>query len=203
MRHERILALILAASFLMASFLAPAARADDRLDLARKLVGYTGGVSLILHNFEGSMAASVKAPDIFKQAYTEALKSDEPIITANDEKLARAYALLYPADQMAAEVAFYESPEAQAIMTQSKEMFGVVIWPDPGSAGLTPEQSTAITKFHAIVKQRAVIAAKDPAITDAIMAAETDTLVKIRADAFANYCKVRDCKAEGVTLPPQ
>jgi hypothetical protein len=198
MRHDRIFALILAASFL-----APAARADDRLDLARKLVGYTGGVSLILRNFEGSMAASVKAPDIFQQAFAQALKEDQPVIAANDDKLAKAYALLYPADQMAAEVSFYESPEAQAIMTQSKDMFGVVIWPDPGSAGLTPEQSAAITKFHAIVKQRAAIAAKDPAITDAIMAAETDALVKIRADAFANYCKVRDCKAEGVTLPPQ
>jgi hypothetical protein len=198
MRHERIFALILTASLL-----APAARADDRLDLARKLVGYTGGVSLILRNFEGSMAASVKAPDIFEQAFAQALKDDQPIIAANDQKLAQAYALLYPAEQLAAEVAFYESPEAQAIMAQSKDMFGVVIWPDPDSAGLTPAQSAAITKFHAIVKQRAAIAAKDPAITDAIMAAETDALVKIRADAFANYCNVRDCKAEGVTLPPQ
>ncbi len=198
MRHERILALILAASFL-----APAARADDRLALARKLVDYTGGVSLILRNFEGSMAASVKAPDIFKQAFAQALTDDAAVIAANDEKLARAYALLYPTDQMAAEVTFYQSPEAQAIMTKSKDMFGVVIWPDPDSAGLTPSQSAAITKFHAIVKQRAAVAAKDPAITDAIMAAETNTLVKIRADAFANYCRVRDCKAEGVTLPPQ
>ena len=88
-------------------------------------------------------------------------------------------------------------------MTQSRDKFGVVVWPDPGSAGLTAEQSAALTKFHATVKQRAEVAAKNPNATDAIMSAETDALIKIRAAAFANYCKVRDCKAEGVNPPPQ
>lgn len=198
MRRDRIFALIMAGLLV-----ATGARADNRLELARKLVGYTGGVSLFLRNFEDSLAASVPAPEVFRQAFEQALKQDQPAIAAADEKLAKAYALLYPANQMAAEVHFYESPEAQSVMTRSRDMFGVVIWPDPGSLGLTPQESAAIVKFHAIVKQRAALAAKDPAITDAIMSAETDALVKVRADAYANYCKLRDCKAEGVTPPPQ
>ena len=198
MRHSRIFALIVAASLI-----ASAAHAADTLELARKLVQYTGGVSLILRNFEGSMAASVAAPDIFRQSFDQAISGNQTVLAAADEDLAKVYARLYSADQMSAEIAFYESPEAQAIMTKSRETFGVVVWPDPGSAGLTPEQSAALTKFHATVKQRAAIAAKDPQAADAIMTAETNALVKIRAAAFANYCLVRDCKAEGVTPPPQ
>ena len=79
-----------------------------------------------------------------------------------------------PTDQMAAEVDFYESPEAQAIMTKSRDTFGVVVWPDPGSMGLSAEQSAAITKFHETVKQRAAIAAQNSDATDAMMTAETD-----------------------------
>jgi hypothetical protein len=198
MRNSGLFALILTASLA-----ASAAFAADSLDLARRLVKYTGGVSLILRNFEGGMAASVMAPDIFQQSFDQAVTGNQAILSAADEKLAQAYARTYSADQMAAEVAFYESPEAQAIITQSRDKFGVVVWPDPGSAGLSTEQSAALTKFHDTVKRRAEIAAKNPDATDAIMSAETDALVKIRAAAFANYCKVRDCKAEGVTPPPQ
>ncbi len=198
MPHRRIFGLIVAASLV-----APAVHAADSLDLARRLVQYTGGVSLILRNFEGAMAASVAAPDIFKQSFEQAITDNQATLAAADEDMAKVYARLYPADQMAAEVAFYESPEAQAIMTKSRDTFGVVIWPDPGTVGLSPEQSAALIKFHDTVKQRAAIAAKDPGATDAIMTAETTALVKIRAAAFANYCKVRDCKAENVTPPPQ
>lgn len=180
-----------------------AASAADTRDLARRLVRYTGGVSLILRNFEGGMAASVADPALFQQSFDRAVADNQPVLAAADEQLAEIYARLYSADQMAAEIAFYESPEAQAIMTKSRDTFGVVVWPDPGSVGLTPEQNAALAKFHAAVKQRAVIAAKDPDATDTIMTAETNALVKIRAAAFANYCKIRDCKAEGVTPPPQ
>ena len=198
MRHRRMLALIVAAALA-----APAVHAADALDLARRLVQYTGGVSLILRNFESGMAASVAAPDIFKQSFDQAMTDNQAMLTAADEDMAKVYARLYPADQMAAEVAFYESPEAQAIMTKSHDTFGVVIWPDPGTVGLSSEQSAALIKFHDTVKQRAAIAANDPGATDAIMTAETDALVKIRAAAFVNYCKVRDCKAENLTPPPQ
>lgn len=198
MRLRRIcaltVALVLAAS---------AARAADAIELARKLVRYTGGVSLFLRNFQGGMAASVAAPDIFKQSFDQAIADNGKLLAAADEDLAEAYAKSYPTDLMAREVAFYESPEAQAIMAKSRENFGAVVWPDPGSPGLTPEQSAALVKFHAMVKQRAAIAAQNSDAADAIMTAETDALVKIRAAAFANYCKLRDCKAEGVTPPPQ
>jgi hypothetical protein len=198
MRPERICALALAAMLA-----ASAAHGADALDLARKLVRYTGGVSLILRNFQGGMAASVAAPDIFKQSFDQAIADNGKLLAAADEDLAKAYAKSYPIDLMAREVAFYESPEAQAIMTKSRENYGAVVWPDPGSAGLTPEQSAALEKFHAMIKQRAAIAAQNNDAADAIMTAETDALVKIRAAAFANYCKLRDCKAEGVTPPPQ
>jgi hypothetical protein len=198
MRNNALFALVLTTSLT-----ASAAFAADSLDFARRLVKYTGGVSLVLRNFEGGMAASVAAPDIFQQSFDQAVGDNQAVLLAADEKLAQAYAKTYSADQMAAEVAFYESPEAQTIMAQSRDKFGVVVWPDPGSAGLTAEQSAALTKFHATVKQRAEIAAKNPNTTDAIMSAETDALIKIRAAAFSNYCKVRDCKAEGVTPPPQ
>jgi hypothetical protein len=198
MRNNALFALVLTASLA-----ATAAFAADSLDLARRLVKYTGGVSLVLRNFEGGMAASVAAPDIFQQSFDQAISDNQAVLSAADEKLAQAYAKTYSADQMAAEIAFYESPEAQTIMAQSRDKFGVVVWPDPGSAGLTPEQSAALTKFHATVKRRAEVAAKNPDATDAIMSAETDALIKVRAAAFANYCKVRDCKAEGVTPPPQ
>jgi len=182
---------------------ASAAHAADALMLARKLVGYTGGVSLILRNFEGGMAASTGAPDIFKQSFDQAIADNGKMLAAADEDLAKAYAKSYPADLMEREVAFYESPEAQAIMAQSRESFGAVVWPDPGSPGVTEEQSAALVKFRALVKERAAIAARSSEAADAIMTAETDALVAIRSAAFANYCKARDCKAEGITPPPQ
>lgn len=197
-RRDGVFALALAASVA-----ASAAYAADTIGLARKLVGYTGGVSLILRNFEGGMAASVAAPDIFRQSFEQALADNVQTIAAADEDLAKAYARLYSADQMSAEIAFYESPEGQSIMTKSRDTFGVVVWPDPGTAGLTAEQSAALVKFHETVKRRAAIAAGNSEATDAIMTAETDALVKIRSAAFANYCKIRDCKAEKVTPPPQ
>jgi len=182
---------------------AAAAHAADALELARKLVGYTGGVSQILHNFEGGMAAQTQAPDVFVQSFQQAILDNKATLDAADEKLAETFAKLYSPEQMAAEIAFYESPEGQAIMTKSKDMYGVVVWPDPNSPGVTADQSAALTRFHAVVKQRAAIAADNMEATDAIMAAETDALVKVRAAAFANYCKLRDCKAEKVNLPPQ
>jgi hypothetical protein len=198
MRRSGIFALV-AAIF----FATSAAYAADALDLARRLVRYTGGVNLILLNFEGGMAASVAAPAIFKQGFDQAIADNQAVLAAADEDLAKVYAKLYPPDLMAAEVAFYESPEAQEIMTKSRDTFGVVVWPDPSSMGISAEQSAALTKFHDAVKQRAAIAAQDSDATDKIMTAETTALVKIRAAAFANYCKIRDCKAEGVTPPPQ
>ena len=198
MRHSRMIGFAVAASLM-----ATAACGADALALSRNLVRYTGGVGLILRNFEGGMAASVADPASFQKSFDQAIAENQAVVAAADEQLAQVYARLYSADQMAAELAFYESPEAQAIMTKSRDTFGVVVWPDPGTAGLTPGQNAALAKFHAAVKQRAAIAAKDPNATDAIMTAETDALVNIRAAAFANYCKVRDCKAEGVTPPPQ
>jgi hypothetical protein len=198
MRRSGIFALVAAVFFATTT-----AYAADALDLARRLVRYTGGVSLILLNFEGGMAASVAAPAIFKQGFDQAIADNQAALAAADEDLAKVYAKLYPPDLMAAEIAFYESPEAQAIMTKSRDTFGVVVWPDPSSMGISAEQSAALTKFHAAVKQRAAIAAQDSDATDKIMTAETTALVKIRTAAFANYCKIRDCKAEGVTPPPQ
>lgn len=197
-RLSGILGLVLAASVA-----ASAAWAAGEIELARKLVRYTGGVSLILRNFEGGMAASVGAPDIFRQGFEQALADNSAVLAAADEDLAKAYAGLYPAEQMSAEIAFYESPEGQNLMNKSRDTFGVVVWPDPGAPGLTAEQSAALVKFHETVKRRAAIAAGNSQVTDAIMTAETDALVKIRAAAFANYCKIRDCKAEKITPPPQ
>jgi hypothetical protein len=186
-----------------ASLVATAAHGADALELARKLVAYTGGVNLILHNFEGGMAAQTGAPDVFAQSFLKAMLDNKAALDAADEKLAQIYAKLYPSDQMTAEIAFYESPEAQAIMTKSKDAYGVIVWPDPNGPGVTAAQSAALTKFHEIVKRRGAIAANNIDATDAILAAETDALVKVRAAAFADYCNVRDCKAEKVTLPPQ
>ena len=186
-----------------ASLAATAAHAAGGIELARKLVAYSGGAETILRNFEGGMAAQTAAPDIFRQSFQQAITDNKAVLDAADEKLAQVYARLYSSEQMSGEIAFYESPEAQAIMTKSKDAYGVVVWPDPGSPGVSSEQSAALTKFHAIVKQRAAIAAKDMTATDSILSAETDALVKIRAAAFADYCKIRDCKAEKVTLPPQ
>jgi hypothetical protein len=184
-----------------ASLAATGARAADTLMLARKLVLYTGGVGAILHNFEGGMAQKTAAPDVFVQSFLQATVENKALLDAADEKLAQAYAKIYPADLMADEIAFYESPEAQAIMTKSKNTYGVIVWPDPNSPGVSAEQSAALTKFHEIVKRRAAIASNNMEAADAILAAETDALVKIRIAAFANYCKVRDCKAENVAVP--
>ena len=189
------------AFFFAVGLAATGARAADTLTLARKLVLYTGGVDAILHNFEGGMAQKTAAPDVFVQSFLQATIDNKAVLDAADEKLAQAYAKIYPADLMTAEIAFYESPEAQAIMTKSKNTYGAIVWPDPNSPGVSEEQSAALTKFHEIVKRRAAIAATNMEATDAILAAETDALVKIRIAAFANYCKVRDCKAENVTVP--
>ena len=198
MRFRRTIAFALAASVV-----ATGAYAADALELARKLVTYTGGAEIILHNFEGGMAAQTQAPDVFVQSFQRALLDNKPTLAAANEKLAQTYAKLYSTDQMAAEIAFYESPEGQAIMTKSKDTYGVIVWPDPNAPGVSAEQSAALKQFHEAVKRRAATAANNVEATDAIMAAETDALVKVRAAAFADYCKLRDCKAEKVTLPPQ
>src|SRR5579863_5755143 len=130
MRRSGLFALLVAVLFA-----ASTAHAADALDLARRLVRYTGGVNLILLNFESGMAASVAAPDIFKQSFDQAITDNQAALAAADEDMAKVYAKLYPPDLMAAEDAFYESPEAQAIMTKSRDTFGVVVWPDPGSMG--------------------------------------------------------------------
>ena len=182
--------------------MAPAAFAADTLELAKKQVHYTGGVTLLLRKYVNGMANTTGAPEIFVQNFDKALAENQALINQSDEAIARVYASLYAADQLSAEVAFYESPEAQAIMVAHPGPYGTVLWPEPGAGGLTAEQSAALTKFHATVAARAGIAAKNPDATDAIMSAETNALIKIRAAAFADYCQVRDCKAENVT-PPQ
>ena len=177
--------------------------AADTLVLAGKLVHFTGGVTVILRNYEGSMAASVGAPQIFAQSFDKALADNQAVIAAADAQLAQTYAKLYPDTLLADEVGFYESPEGPAIAADHPGPFGTVLWPEPSASGLTAQQSAAITRFHADVQKRAELAGGDTPATDAIMAAETDALVKIRAAAFANYCQLRDCKAEHVTPPPQ
>src|SRR5215472_10956297 len=85
------------------------ALAADNLDLARRLVRYNGGVSLLLRNSEVGLAASSAAPDIFRQSFDKAVTDNQPVIAAADEQIARVYAGLYSTAQLSAEVGFYES----------------------------------------------------------------------------------------------
>jgi hypothetical protein len=183
---------------------APAAlAADDTLDLARRLERYDGGVTLLLRNFEVGLAGSAAAPDIFRQSYDQAITDNSRAIAAADEQIARVYAGLYSAQQLSAEVDFYESPEGQAIVSRNRAPNGAIIWPDPHAASLSSKEAAALIKFNQAVQGRAAIAAKNPKAMDQVLAAESDALIKVRAAAYANYCKVRDCKAEGVKSPPQ
>lgn len=177
--------------------------AADNLDLARRLVRYTGGVSLILRNFEAGLTAASAAPGIFRQSFDQAMTANQSAIAAADDQLARVYAGLYSNQQLSAEVGFYESPEGQSIVARNHTPSGAVVWPDPGSVNLSAAESAALTKFNAAVQQRAAVAAKNPKAMDQILSAEAGAVIKVRAAAFANYCKIRDCKAEGVTSPPQ
>lgn len=195
MRASAVLAMTLAVA------LAWPARAADTLALARKLVHYTGGVSLILHNFEPGVAAKTKAPEIFRESFDQAMTNDQAAIAAADESIAHVYAAIYSERQLAAEVGFYESPEGRSIMAKNRGPFGQVVWPDPGSLTLSAAESAALTRFNATVQARAQVAAKNPRAMDQVLAAETNALIKVRRDAFADYCSKRDCKAEGVTLP--
>lgn len=182
---------------------ATAAQAADNLDLARKLVHYDGGVTLLLKNFEGGLATSTAAPDIFRQNFDQAIADNQPAIASADEQIARAYAGLYPNALLSAEVGFYDSPEGQSIVSRNRAPTGAVIWPDPNSITLSSKEAAALVKFNQAIQQRAAIAAKNPKAMDQILSAETGALVKVRAAAYAGYCKVRDCKAEGVKTPPQ
>lgn len=177
--------------------------AADNLDLARRLVRYTGGVSVILRNFEAGLTTASAAPDIFSQSFDKAMSDNQSAITAADDQLARVYAGLYSNQQLSAEVGFYESPEGQSIVARNRTPGGAVVWPDPGSLSLSAAESAALTKFNAAVQNRAAVAAKNPKAMDQILSAEAGAVIKVRVAAFANYCKIRDCKAEGVTLPPQ
>jgi hypothetical protein len=177
--------------------------AADNLDLARGLVRYTGGVSVILRNFEARLTTASAAPDIFGPSFDKAMTDNQSAITATDDQLARIYAGLYSSQQLSAEVGFYESPEGQSIVARNRTPSGAVVWPDPSSLSLSAAESAALTKFNALVQQRAAVAAKNPKAMDQILSAEAGAVIKVRTAAFANYCKIRDCKAEGVTLPPQ
>ena len=89
MRREPLLALVLAAGMAATS-----AFGADALELARKLVQFTGGVSTILHSFEGAMAAQTAAPAIFVQSFQKATLDNKAALDAADEKLAQVYAKL-------------------------------------------------------------------------------------------------------------
>ena len=180
-----------------------AAQAADNLDLARKLVHYDGGVTVLLKNFESSLAASIAAPDILRQNFDQAIADNQPVIAAADEQIARTYVGLYPATLLSDEVGFYESPEGQSIVSRNRAPTGAVVWPDPGSVMLSSKEAAALEKFNQSVQQRAAIAAKNPKAMDQVLSAETSALIKVRIAAYAGYCKVRDCKAEGVKIPPQ
>ncbi|HXR95798.1 MAG TPA: hypothetical protein VN718_07965 [Rhizomicrobium sp.] len=182
---------------------ASTALAADTLDLARRLGRYSGGTTLLLKNFEVGLAASMAAPDIFRQSYDQAITDNAPAIAAADEQIARVYAGLYSTQQLSAEVEFYESPEGHAIASRNRAPNGAIIWPDPHSLSLSSKETAALVKFNQAVQSRATIAARNPKAMDQVLAAESDALIKVRAAAFVNYCKVRDCKAEGVKLPPQ
>lgn len=177
--------------------------AADNLDLARRLVGYDGGVTVLLKNFEASLAASTPAPDIFRQSYDQAIADNSQMIASADEQIARVYAGLYSNAQLAAEVDFYESPEGQAIVSHNRAATGAVVWPDPNSLNLSAKERAALARFNQAVQNRAAVSAKNPKAMDQILSAESNAVIKVRAAAYANYCKIRDCKAEGVKIPPQ
>jgi hypothetical protein len=191
------------ATALLCALIATAAHAADSLDLAQRLVRYNGGVSLLLRNFEPGLAASTAAPDIFHKSFDQAMADNRPVIAAADDQLAHIYATLYSSSQLSAEVGFYESPEGQAIIARNRAPNGAIIWPDPNSMSLSSAESTALTKFNQAIQQRAAIAAQNSQATDQILATESDALIKIRAAAFSDYCKIRDCKAEGIKYPTQ
>jgi hypothetical protein len=191
----------LAIAFLLVTSAAWAAA--DTLDLARRLVRYDGGETLLLRNIEPGIATSTAAPEIFRKSFDQAMADNASVIAATDDQIARVYAGIYSSDQLAAEVSFYESPEGQAIVSRNRAPNGAVIWPDPNSVNLSSAESTALIKFNQAVQQRAAIAAKNPKASDQILAAETAALLKIRTAAFVDYCKIRDCKAEGVKYPTQ
>jgi hypothetical protein len=170
----------------------------DNLDLARRLVRYDGGVTQLLKNFESGLVASAAAPDILQQSYDQAITENQPAIAAADEQIARVYAGLYPVPLLSAEVDFFESAEGQSIVSRNRAQSGEVVWPDPGSLSLSSKEQAALVKFNQTVLQRAAIAGKNPKAMDQILSAESGALIKVRLAAFANYCKVRDCKAEGV-----
>jgi hypothetical protein len=198
MRRDVFLALALSCALV-----AVPAWAADNLDLARRLVRHTGGVSVILRNFEAGLTTTSAAPDIFSQSFDTAMSDNQSAIVAADDQLARVYAALYSNQQLSAEVGFYESPEGQSIVTRNRAPSGAVVWPDPSSLSLSTAESTALTKFNAAVQNRAAVAAKNPKAMDQILSAEAGAVIKVRTAAFANYCKIRDCKAEGVKLQPQ
>ena len=174
------------------------ALAADNLDLARRLVRYDGGVTLLLKNFESGLAAPTAAPDIFRQSYDQAITNNQAVIAMADEQIARIYATLYPSALLSAEVDFYESPEGQSIVSHNRAITGAVIWPDPGSLSLSSQEAAALVKFNQTIQQRAAIAAKNPKAMDQILSAESGAMIKVRVAAYMNYCKARDCKAEGV-----
>jgi hypothetical protein len=196
MRRDMFLGLALALA-------ATSAFAADNLDLARRLGRYDGGVTLLLKNFESGLAASTAAPDIFRQSYDQAITDNQPVIAAADEQIARVYAGLFSTAQLSAEVDFYESPEGQSIVARNRAPTGAVIWPDPGSISLSSKEAAALVKFNQAIQSRAAIAAKNPKAMDQILSAEAGAMIKVRVAAYTNYCKTRDCKAEGVKLPPQ
>jgi hypothetical protein len=198
MRRKAFAGLVLAWALMANSVLAA-----DNLDLARRLVSYDGGVTVLLKNFEASLAASAAAPDIFRQSYDQAIADNSQVIAAADEQIARVYAGLYSNAQLSAEVGFYESPEGQAIVSRNRASTGQVIWPDPNSLSLSAKEEAALVKFNQAVQSRAAVAAKNPKAMDQILSAKSNAVIKVRAAAYANYCKIRDCKAEGVKLPPQ
>lgn len=188
-------------ALVLALALALPTQTADTLILAKKLVQYTGGVDLILHNFGAGLAAKTAAPDIFRQSFDAAMKDDSAAIAAADDTIAHVYAGLYSRELLAQEVDFYESPEGQAIMAKNRGPYGSVVWPDPRSLNLSAAESAALTRFNATVQARAQVAAQNPKAIDQVLSAETNALIKVQSDAFANYCKIRDCKAEGVKLP--
>ena len=177
---------------LTASLAANGAYAADTLELARKLVRVHRRRGIDPAQFRGRHGGvrPARRTSLCKASNRRCL-DNKPTLDAANEKLAQSLRQALSRRPDGGGNRFLRKSGRSGDHDQEQvTRYGVIVWPDPNAPGVSSEQSAAPRQIS-----RDCEAAAPPSpptmsdATDAIMAAETDALVKVRAAAFADYCK--------------
>ncbi len=178
-------------------FAFPAAGQPASLDLARRYVAASGGMTVpVLAVHMGilksdrcmqSMTCHATATGRFK-AVQQAIDQDRPAMEAADDRLAHIVAQTLGTSELEGYLAFWESPDGRSIQ-RKRAIQGIVFYrQERVPRGLTKAEQDALAAYlHTPVAL--AINAKEHALLDRSIRFEAQLQVQIAKDAGAIYCR--------------